>query len=238
MYVCTYVHMYVGMCVCLSVPSCPVLSRPRPVPSRPVCLSVCLHVCMSVCQYCMCMSDVPSVACLLSKHPTLSAFDLPKQVADASSGAVAADCGHAHVAFRTADGQARGGVATQRHVARLVARRSSPWVPTTVASLGTALLRRLRSRRLPIISDMQGCCSDLQCLCCVRPLSIPTHAVTVRFQSPTLQDAHYTSLSGLRHPSKVRVETAAVTGSPVSALACGYAHTVALTEAGGTLGPL
>ena len=29
------------------------------------------------------------------------------QVADASSGAVAVDCGYAHIAFRTADGQAR-----------------------------------------------------------------------------------------------------------------------------------
>jgi len=80
------------------------------------------------------------------------------EVADASSGAVAADCGYAHVAFRTADGQ--------------------------VFALG---------------ANDRGQLGD--------------------------GSAQASSLP-------VRVETAAVTGSPVSALACGYAHTVALTEAG------
>ncbi|OLP90861.1 RCC1 and BTB domain-containing protein 2 [Symbiodinium microadriaticum] len=80
------------------------------------------------------------------------------EVADASSGAVAADCGYAHVAFRTANGQVFALGANDRGQLGDGAAQASP---------------------LPVL-----------------------------------------------------VETAAVTGSPVTAIACGYAHTVALTEAG------
>ena len=172
-----------------------------------VCLYVCMYVCMYVrmyaCAYaCMCLYTymyikyihMLSGTCLLiSSHRTPCVVVLLQQVADASSGAVAADCGYAHVAFRTANGQARPArrsdashaLIGQRASYVLCFRRSSPWVPTTVASLGTALLRPLRSRRLPIISDYHE--GVLQCSGCVRGLrcivicALKNTLVTVHF---------------------------------------------------------
>ena len=47
------------------------------------------------------------------------------------------------------------------------------------------------------------------------------------------QDVRYYESLGLRaETSQVRAQTTAVSGSPVCALACGYEHTVALTDAG------